>query len=110
MTDAEWQAAGWQEMLAALFPNGARSKAAKRKLRLAQCGVARLVWDKLPDDRCRRAAEAAEAFADGRATADELAAARQAAGDVLLERLPTLEGLARGAADLLQVLGCYRQV
>jgi hypothetical protein len=104
MTDAQWQAAGWNELLAALFPNGARSKAAKRKLRLAQCGVARLAWDKLPDDRCRRAVEAAEAFADGRATADELATARTAAGDVLRERLPTRESLFSGAADLLQAM------
>lgn len=80
MTDAEWQAAGWPVLFDALFPPGRRprGKGIQRKLRLALCGAARLVWDKLPDDQCRRAVEVAEAFADGRATADELAAAERA--------------------------------
>jgi hypothetical protein len=63
MTDADWQAAGWQQILLALFPTGTRSKAAARKLRLAMCRAMRLTWDQLPDDRCRAAVEVAEAAA-----------------------------------------------
>jgi len=52
-----------------------RSKAGKRKLRLAACGCCRLVWSHLEDSRLRQAVEVAELFADGNATATELEAA-----------------------------------
>ncbi|MFO0850445.1 MAG: hypothetical protein U0871_18070 [Gemmataceae bacterium] len=80
MTDAEWQAADWHVAFDAVFRAGRRprGKGVQRRLRLALCGAARLAWDRLPDDRCREAVEVAEAFADGRATADELAAAERA--------------------------------
>jgi hypothetical protein len=50
-----------------------------RLLRLFGCAAARVVWLYVPDGACRRAVEVAERFADGEATADELAEARRAA-------------------------------
>jgi hypothetical protein len=53
-----------------------RSRVSDRKLRLFACACCRRVWDLLTDDRCRRAVVVAEAFADGRADAEDLEAAR----------------------------------
>ena len=50
-----------------------------RLLRLFACAAARVVWIYVPSGACRRAVEAAEAFADGTATADALDHARTAA-------------------------------
>jgi hypothetical protein len=46
-------------------------KITARKLRLIACAACRFVWDKLVDDRSRRAVVVAELFADGRASNDE---------------------------------------
>lgn len=52
----------------------------ERKTRLLFCGcVRRGVWQQLRDPRCRAVVEAAERFADGRATAGELQDASAAA-------------------------------
>jgi hypothetical protein len=50
-----------------------------RKERLFACACCRLWWDQLTDVRCRRAVEAAEAFADGLIGKPALARARTAA-------------------------------
>jgi hypothetical protein len=75
MTEAEW--AGCAEpgpMLAFL-----RGRASDRKLRLFACACCRTVQGFIPVGPCREAVEVALRYADGQATADELAAARSAA-------------------------------
>jgi hypothetical protein len=51
-----------------------------RELRLFACWSVRQVWFLLTDERSRNAVEVAERYAEGMATAAELAAAREAAG------------------------------
>ncbi len=50
-------------------------KAGERKVRLFGCACCRSIWHLLAADESRRAVEVAEAFADGRASAEQLAAA-----------------------------------
>src|SRR5262245_15654742 len=52
-----------------------KGSADPRRLRLFACACCRQVWARLRDVRARRAVEAAERFADGEATAEELRAA-----------------------------------
>src|SRR4051812_32092067 len=58
---------------------GSRRKADRRKLRLLGCWGCRQLWDKMRDDRSRRAVEVAELLADGKASKAEVAAARAGA-------------------------------
>jgi hypothetical protein len=68
MTEVEWltSADSW-EMLKYL-----RSRESERKLRLFAVGCCRQIWDSLMTDRCRRAVDTAEQFADGEVTEAEL--------------------------------------
>jgi hypothetical protein len=69
MTEAEWdRCSDPQAMLAFL-----RGKASDRELRLFACACYRRQWDSLPDAHAR---EAAERYADGLVTREELKAAR----------------------------------
>src|SRR5262249_39306734 len=72
MTAEEWDTATNPDpMLRQLI-----GTAGPRKKRLFGCGCCPLIWQRLPDERCRRAGPVSEQFADGRATAAELAQAR----------------------------------
>lgn len=50
-----------------------------RELRLFACWCCRQVWHLITDERCRRAVEVAELYAEGRVSSDALAAAALAA-------------------------------
>src|SRR5262245_13221507 len=71
MTEAEWLAATDPRHL--LKGVGGRGKA--RRLRLCAVACCRLVAHLLPDERCRRAIEIAEAYADKRVASQHLAQA-----------------------------------
>jgi hypothetical protein len=75
MTEAEWLACT-DPMLMLGFLSG---KASDRKLRLFACGCCRRFWHLLTDHRSQRVVEAAECFADGKTSIEELTAARIAA-------------------------------
>lgn len=78
MTEEEWLAASDPTpMLEFLI-----GKVTDRKLRLLGVAVARGSWDRLEDERSRRAVEAAEQFADGLIGISELAALADDAWDV----------------------------
>lgn len=68
MTEARWLACdNPDEMLAFL-----RARMSERQLRLFACACCRRIWDRLPDDRCRRAVEVLERCADGAGTDQEV--------------------------------------
>src|SRR4051812_12391173 len=78
MTEAEWLGcADPTPMLEFL-----RSKVSDRKLRLLGVAIARASWDRLEDERSRRAVEEAERFADGVVDASALEAVVNGAWDV----------------------------
>ncbi len=76
MTDTEWLASADPEALV----NFLRGRASDRKLRLFACACCRDIWPYLTEEVSRRSVEAAEAFADGQASKQELRAAKRAAG------------------------------
>ncbi len=75
MTEAEWlTCADPQPMLTLL-----RCKASDRKLRLYACACCRQVWDLLLDERSRKAIDAADQYADGLISVEDLAVIHDAA-------------------------------
>ena len=75
MTESEWRACEDPGVLL----EAARGRATDRQLRLFACACCRSVWGFVPEGPCRDAVEVALRFADGLASAEQLAAARQAA-------------------------------
>jgi hypothetical protein len=77
MTEAEWLTSdNVYQMVGFLLSPG---RAVERKLRLFACGCCRRHWGLLGDARSRGAVEAAERYADGTASADELLSAQSGA-------------------------------
>src|SRR5436190_20483072 len=83
MTEAEWLAcADPKPMLEFL------RRRAERKLGLFAVACCRRVWHLLEDERCRRAVEVAERYAEGQADFPELEAAYHAAHRAFDEAAP----------------------
>jgi hypothetical protein len=75
MTETEWLASTDPGEMADFV----RDRLGDRKFRLFGCACVRLVWKDLPNDTLRQAIETCERFADGVATVEELAMAREVA-------------------------------
>lgn len=80
MTEPEWLTCDDPTPMLEDFPGGLTAegraaRASERKLRLFACAWLRRVWHIFDDERCRWAVEAAERYAEGMATAEELEAA-----------------------------------
>lgn len=69
----------WTATRSGVFPDSTLRKLACRFVRETPLMDGRVVWDLLTDERSRKAVEVAEAYADGKATYDELDAAHSAA-------------------------------
>jgi hypothetical protein len=78
MTETEWLSCGEPRLML----DHIRPRASARKLRCFACACVRAVWDLLLDRRSQLAVETAERFADGWASAAELAEAEVAAFEV----------------------------
>jgi hypothetical protein len=95
VTGAEWLACDDpEEMLDSL-----RGKASDRRLRLFAAACCRRVLGRPSVERCRKAVEAAERFADGAASRQELdGAAAAAVTEASLQNLPSATRAVRSAA------------
>ena len=69
----------WAATRPGVFSDSILRKLACRFIRETPIADGRKVWDLLTDERSRKAVEVAEAYADGKATYEELDAARDAA-------------------------------
>jgi hypothetical protein len=104
MTEPEWLTCDDPDPMLEGFPGGRAAHASERKLRLFACAWVRRVWHVFDDERCRRAVEVAERFAEGMATDEELGAARNDADAAAF--FVNAEGICdgkRGAFAALQV-------
>jgi hypothetical protein len=100
LSEAEWLVCSDPtRMLDVVVPG----RASDRKLRLFACACCRHIWHLLPEPACENAVELAEQYADGRATATELAAVA-GAFDELWDRYYTEE--ADGTPGTTAFLAC----
>jgi hypothetical protein len=78
MTEAEWLVSDQTHHMVRFLcdqPEVRRNQTWRRKMRLWGCACCRVQWDRLADERSRRAVELAERLADGKATRAEADAA-----------------------------------
>src|SRR5437868_7051482 len=78
-----------------------RGGASDRKMRLLAVAACRRVWEHLHDERSRRGVEAAELFADGQITENQLADASTNAHTVS-EEVSTFHGFAQAVVSVAQ--------
>jgi hypothetical protein len=71
----------WTATRPGVFPDSSLRKLACRFVRETPLADGKMVWDLLTDERSREAVEVAEAYADGKATNEELEVAYDAAYD-----------------------------
>jgi hypothetical protein len=71
----------WTATRPGVFPDTVLRKLACRFVRETPLSDGRTVWDLLTDERSRKAVEVAELYADGKATKEDLEAARAVAAD-----------------------------
>ncbi len=101
MTESEWlQASDPNALLTFLRGQG---RISDRKRRLYACACCRQLWP-LMTDRARQAVEAAERYADGRATKADLRRARQAVRAARYEEARTDRGPAFGVCWAAEVV------
>jgi hypothetical protein len=87
MTEQEWLACDYASSMLELL----RGKASERKLRLFAVACCRLLWPLMTDERSQAAVEAAEQYADGLISREQLRAAAKEAFAVIAEPLPGLK-------------------
>ena len=88
----------WTATRPGVFPDSSLRKLACRFVRETPLSDGRKVWDLLTDERGRKAVEVAELYANGKATAQELEAARVAARAAWAAGLDSV-WLTAGSAD-----------
>ena len=79
LSQEKWEWLIWTLSRPGVFPEAVLLKMACRFVRETPLADGRKVWDLLTDERSRKAVEVTEAYADGKATDDELRAARVSA-------------------------------
>jgi hypothetical protein len=89
----------WTATRPGVFPASVIHKLLCRFVRETPLSDGRKVWDLLTDERSRKAVEVAEAYADGKATTDELAAATAAARAVARAAADAADAAYSAAAD-----------
>jgi hypothetical protein len=110
MNEQEWLRSDTHEMLGFL-----RSKVSDRKLRLFACACCRRIWHLTSDERGWRAVEAAEKYADGQVSEEEMGKWSEAAWLSFDEHLPYLQTrvfnlAANNAAEVIYSLALPRIV